>query len=187
VATTADFRTGMVIIYNGALCKIVSYQHSKMGRAGAVVRTKLKNIVTGQVLENTFRSGEKIDEARIEAREMNYLYMDGDNYVFMDNETYDQAPISRDILGDDMNYIKENMTIKVLTYQDSPIGIEIPTAVILLVSQTEPGVRGDTATNVTKPATLETGLVVNVPIFVNEGDLIKIDTRTGEYLERAKK
>ena len=187
MATTADFRTGMVIIYNGALCKIVSYQHSKMGRAGAVVRTKLKNIVTGQVLENTFRSGEKIDEARIEAREMNYLYMDGDNYVFMDNETYDQAPISRDILGDDMNYIKENMTIKVLTYQDSPIGIEIPTAVILLVSQTEPGVRGDTATNVTKPATLETGLVVNVPIFVNEGDLIKIDTRTGEYLERAKK
>ncbi len=174
-------------MYNGALCKIISYQHSKMGRAGAVVRTKLKNIVTGQVLENTFRSGEKIDEARIEAREMEYLYTDGDNYYFMDQETFDQNPIPKDVLGDDMNYIKENQIIKVMTYQDKPVGIEIPSAVVLEVTQTEPGVRGDTATNVNKPAVLETGLQVNVPIFVNEGDLIKIDTRTGDYLERAKK
>lgn len=187
MASTSDFRTGMVIIYNGALCKIVSYQHSKMGRAGAVVRTKLKNIVSGQVLDNTFRSGEKINEARIEAREMQYLYNDGDSYIFMDQETFDQNPISKEILGNDINYIKEEQIIKVLTYQDNPIGIEIPTAVVLKVTMTEPGVRGDTATNVNKPATLETGLEVNVPIFVNEGDLIKIDTRNGTYLERAKK
>ena len=187
MASTADFKTGMVIVYNGALCKIVSYQHSKTGRAGAVIRTKLKNIVTGQVLENTFRSGEKIESARIEAREMEYLYSDGDNYHFMDQETFEQNPISSDVLGTDMNYIKENQVIKVLTYKDNPIGIEIPTAVVLEVTKTEPGIRGDTATNVNKPATVETGLEVNVPIFVNEGDLIKIDTRSGDYLERAKK
>lgn len=187
MASTADFRTGMIIVYNGALCKIVEYQHSKMGRAGAVVRTKLKNIISGQVLENTFRSGEKVEEARVEARDMEYLYNDGDNYYVMDQETFDQIPLSKDMLGDAVNYIKENMMIKTLVYNEKPIGIDLPTAVVLEVTQTEPGARGDTATNVNKPAILETGLEVNVPIFINEGDLIKVDTRNGAYLERMKK
>jgi elongation factor P len=187
VASTADFRTGMVIVYNGALCKIVEYQHSKMGRAGAVIRTKLKNILTGQVLENTFRSGEKVEEARVEAREMEYLYSDGTAWYFMDHETYDQLPVGEDIIGDAKLYFKENDMVRFLIYQENPISIDLPTAVTLEVTHTEPGVRGDTATNVTKPATLETGLEVNVPLFVNEGDLVKVDTRNGAYLERVKK
>jgi elongation factor P len=184
VASTADFRNGMVIVYNGALCKIVEFQHSKMGRGGAVVRTKLKNIITGQVLENTFRSGEKVEEARVEAREMEYLYNDGTYYYVMDPVSYEQIPLSTDLLGDDSLYIRENSLVKVLMYKEKPIGVELPTAVILKVTGTEPGVRGNTATNVTKPATCETGLEVQVPIFINEGDLIKVDTRDGSYLGR---
>ncbi|MDD3807970.1 MAG: elongation factor P [Candidatus Marinimicrobia bacterium] len=184
MATTADFRNGMVIVYNGALCKIVEFQHSKMGRGGAVVRTKLKNIVTGQVLENTFRSGEKVEEARVEAREMEYLYNDGSFYYVMDHDSFDQIPIPADLLGNDVYFIKENDFVKVLMYQNEPIGIELPTAVVLKVTGTEPGVRGNTATNVTKPATCETGLKVQVPLFINEGDYIKVDTRDGSYLSR---
>jgi elongation factor P len=184
VASTADFRNGMIIVYNGALCKIVEFQHSKMGRGGAVIRTKLKNIITGQVLENTFRSGEKVEEARVEAREMEYLYNDGTFYYVMDHETFEQIPLSAEMLGDDVLYMKENAMVKVLMYQDKPIGIELPTAVVLKITATEPGVRGNTATNVTKPATCETGLEVQVPIFINEGDLIKVDTRDGSYLGR---
>ncbi|MCK4812728.1 MAG: elongation factor P [Candidatus Marinimicrobia bacterium] len=188
MASTSDFRPGMIIVYNNELCKIVSYQHSKMGRAGAVVRTKLKNLLTGKVLDNTFRSGEKVEEARVEAHIMQYLYSDDDNYYFMDPETFEQIPISTDIMGDDVNYIRENDEIKVLMYQERPIVIELPASVELEVTYTEPGERGDSAkTNVKKPATLETGLEIPVPLFINVGDVIKIDTREGSYLERVKK
>ena len=178
----------MIIVYNGELFKIISYQHSKMGRAGAVVRTKLKNLLTGRVLENTFRSGEKVDEARVEATVLQYLYNDGDNYYMMDPETFEQIPVPADIIGDDHYYIRENDDVKVLMYQDKPISVELPTAVVMEVTYTEPGERGDTAkTNVKKPAKVETGLEVPVPLFINEGDMIKIDTRDGQYLERVKK
>lgn len=188
MASTADFRPGMIIVYNGELFKIVSYQHSKMGRAGAVVRTKLKNLLNGKVLENTFRSGEKVEEARVEATVLQYLYHDDDNYYMMDPNTFDQISISAEIIGNSHNFMLENDEIKVLMYQDAPISIELPTAVILEVTYTEPGERGDSAkTNVKKPATLQTGLEVSVPLFINEGDKVKIDTRDGSYLERVKK
>jgi elongation factor P len=188
MASTADFRPGMVIVYDGELYKIISYQHSKMGRAGAVVRTKLKNLLNGRVLENTFRSGEKIDEARVEAQVLQYLYKDESHYYMMNPETFEQIPVSVDIVGDDINYIRENDDVKVLIYQDRPIAIELPTAVELTITYTEPGERGDTAkTNVKKPATLETGMEIQVPLFINEGDVIKVDTRDGSYLERVKR
>jgi len=188
VASTADFRPGMVIIYNNELYKIVSYQHSKSGRAGAVVRTKLKNLLNGKVLENTFRSGEKVEEARVEAHIMQYLYSDGMHYYMMDPETFEQVPVSEEIVGEDSKFIRENDEVKVLIYDERPIAIELPTAVEMEVTYTEPGERGDTAkTNVRKPATVETGLEVQVPLFINEGDIIKIDTRDGSYLERINK
>ncbi len=188
MASTADFRPGMIIIYNGELFKIVSYQHSKTGRAGAVVRTKLKNLLNGKVLENTYRSGEKVVEARVEATVLQYLYNDGDNFYMMDPETFDQIPVSAEIIGNDKYFMHENDDIKVMMYQDAPISIELPTAVIMEVTYTEPGERGDTAkTNVKKPAKIETGLEIPVPLFINEGDKIKIDTRDGQYLERVKK
>ncbi len=178
----------MIIVFNGELFKIVSYQHSKMGRAGAVVRTKMKNLLNGRVLENTFRSGEKVDEARVEAHILQYLYSDGSHYYMMDPETFEQIPVPVDVVGDDINYIRENDDVKVLMYQDKPIAIELPAAVELKIVYTEPGERGDTAkTNVKKPAKLETGLEVPVPLFVNEGDVIKVDTRDGQYLERVKR
>lgn len=185
MASTADFRPGMVIVYSGELYKIISYQHSKMGRAGAVVRTKLKNLLNGRVLENTFRSGEKVDEARVEAKFYQYLYKDGALYYMMDPESYEQIPVEEAVIGDDISYIRENDDVKVLMYQDHPIAVELPTAVELKVIYTEPGERGDTAkTNVKKPAKVETGMEVQVPLFINEGDVIKIDTRDGSYLER---
>jgi elongation factor P len=188
VASTADFKPGMIIVFNGELFKIISYQHSKMGRAGAVVRTKLKNLLNGKVLENTFRSGEKVDQARVEATVLQYLYNDGTSYYMMDPETFEQIPVPAEIIGDDHYYLRENDDVKVLMYQDAPISIELPTAVIMEVTYTEPGEKGDTAkTNVKKPAKVETGLEVPVPLFINEGDLIKIDTRDGQYLERVKK
>ncbi|MEA2077646.1 MAG: elongation factor P [Candidatus Marinimicrobia bacterium] len=188
MASTADFRPGMIIVYNGELFKIVSYQHSKTGRAGAVVRTKLKNLLNGKVLENTFRSGEKVDEARVEATVLQYLYNDGDNYYMMDPNNFEQIPVSSEIIGEDHYYLRENDDVKVLMYQEAPIAIELPTAVVMEITYTEPGERGDTAkTNVKKPAKVETGLEVSVPLFINEGDMIKIDTRDGQYLERVKK
>ncbi|MEA3500901.1 MAG: elongation factor P [Candidatus Marinimicrobia bacterium] len=186
MASTSDFRVGMVIIYNDELYKIVEYQHAKVGRGGALVKTKLKSIADGKVINNTFRGGEKVKEARVEAREMEYLYSDGLNYYFMDKETFEQMPINESIIGDSMNYISENQTVKVLVYDEKPVGMELPTAVNLKIKKAAPGVRGDTATSVTKPATLETGLVVDVPIFIEEGELIKVDTRDGKYLSRAK-
>ncbi|MFO7840929.1 MAG: elongation factor P [Fidelibacterota bacterium] len=188
MASTSDFRSGMVIIYNNELYKIVSFQHSKTGRAGAVIRTKLKNLLNGKVLENTFRSGEKVEEARVEAHIMQYLYNDGLHYYMMDPETFEQVPISEEIIGEDRLYIRENDEIKVLMYNERPISVELPASVVMEVTYTEPGERGDTAkTNVKKPATVETGLEVQVPLFINEGDIIKVDTRDGSYIERVNK
>ncbi|MEA1985859.1 MAG: elongation factor P [Candidatus Marinimicrobia bacterium] len=186
MASTSDFRTGMVIIYNDELFKIVEYKHAKVGRGGALVKTKMKSVETGKVISNTFRGGEKVEEARVEARKMEYLYSDGLNYYFMDIETYEQMPINDNIIGDSINFIKENQIVKVLMYGEKPVGMELPTAVNLKIKKTEPGVRGDTATNVVKPATLETGLVLDVPIFINQGEEIKVDTRDGKYLSRTK-
>lgn len=164
----------------------MEFQHVKMGRGGAFVRTKLKNLRTGQVVENTFRSGEKLDEVRLESRQMQYLYFDGSSYIFMDTETYEQIPISSELIEGVKVFIKENDEVNVLFHDAEPLDINLPTYVILQVVETEPGIKGDTVSGATKPAKLETGLVVQVPLFINEGDMVKIDTRAGEYIERVK-
>ena len=159
--------------------------HVKPGKGAAFVRTKLKNVITGAVLERTFSPTDKFENAYIERKDMEYLYSDGDLYYFMDQETYDQTPINASQLGDNFKFVKENMICKVCSYKGNVFGVEPPTFVELEVTQTDPGFKGDTATNATKPATLETGAEIRVPLFINEGDHIRIDTRTGEYMERA--
>ncbi|MCB2191523.1 MAG: elongation factor P [Deltaproteobacteria bacterium] len=183
--STAEFRRGLKIEIDGKPYTIVEFQHVKPGKGGAFVRTKLKNLETGQVLEQTFRSGAKVDIPDLEENNVQYLYQDGDSYVFMDNDTYDQLFIAAEYLGDAMDYLKPNIDVKVLFFNGKPIGVDLPITVELEVTETEPGVKGDTATGATKNATLETGLVVQVPLFIEEGEVLKIDTRTGEYLERA--
>ena len=183
--TAGDFRNGVTFDMDGNVFQIVEFQHVKPGKGAAFVRTKIKNVITGGVTERTFNPTDKFPTAFIERREMQYLYADGELFYFMDQETYEQQPISADTLGDALKFVKENEIVKVLSYKGSVFGIEPPFFVELEVTATEPGVKGDTATNVTKPATLETGAVVKVPIFINEGDVLRIDTRTGEYLERA--
>ncbi|MGE5398405.1 MAG: elongation factor P [Chitinophagales bacterium] len=180
-----DFRTGLTIEVDGGVWQVVDFQHVKPGKGAAFVRSKLKNVKTGSVVEKTFRAGEKVPRARVEKREMQYLYGSGDEYVFMDTESYDQVTLSKEQLGDGLKYIKENMNIQVLTFQSEVMGIEIPNFVELQVAETEPGIKGDTATGATKAAILETGAVIQVPLFVNVGDRIRIDTRTGLYMERA--
>ena len=170
---------------DGQVVSIIEFQHVKPGKGAAFVRTKIRNVITGAVVEKTFNPTEKFPTAFIERKDMEYLYEDGDLYYFMDNETYEQLPIGKDVLGDNFKFVTENMTCKVLSYKGNVFGVEPPTFVVLKVTQTEPGVKGDTATNVTKPATLETGAEIKVPIFINEGDSIQIDTRTGEYMSRA--
>jgi elongation factor P len=182
--STGDLRRGITIESEGDLYKVVDFQHVKLGRGSAFVRVTLKNLRTGSNVQRTFQAGEKFEQVRLERRTVQYLYKDGDQYHFMDTETYEQPIISAAILGDTVNYLKENDNIDLLMYGDEPIDVEMPTAVNLRVAQTEPGFRGDTATGGNKPATMETGLVVMVPLFINEGDMLKIDTRTGEYLER---
>lgn len=184
--TTSDFRKGAKIEYKGDPFEIVDFQHVKMGRGGAIVRTKMKSLKTGSVFEDTFRSGEKFETPQLEEKEMQYLYAEGEMHYFMDNETFEQVPITTAQLGDVKKFLKENMTVKVLNYRDVPLTVELPTFVELLVAQTDPGFKGDTATGGTKPATLETGAVVKVPLHIVEGDRIKIDTRTSEYIERVK-
>jgi elongation factor P len=179
-----DFRTGLTIELNGELYTVVEFQHVKPGKGAAFVRTKLKNIRTGAVTENTFRAGEKVAKAHIDKKQMQYLYNDGTGYVFMDTETYEQLSIPEDKLGEDKKYIKENMTISVLMYGSEIIGVELPNFVELEVVETEPGIKGDTATGGSKSATLETGATVQVPLFIEQGDTVKVDTRTGEYIER---
>ena len=184
--SAGDFRNGVTIEFEGNIYQIIEFQHVKPGKGAAFVRTKLKNIKSGGVVEKTFRPTEKCPTARIERRDMQYLYNDGDLYTFMDMETYDMLPINKDLLGDNFKFVKENMTCKIMSYKGNVFGVEPPNFVELEVTQTDPGFKGDTATNVTKPATLETGAEIKVPLFINPGDKIKIDTRTGEYLERCK-
>ena len=164
---------------------IIEFQHVKPGKGAAFVRTKIRNVISGAVTEKTFNPNDKYPTAFIERKDMEYLYNDGDLYYFMDSETYEQLPISPNVLGDNFRFVKENMVCKVLSYKGNVFGIEPPNFVELQVTETEPGVKGDTATNVTKPATLETGAEIKVPIFINEGEMIRVDTRTGEYMERA--
>ena len=182
---TGELRKGVTIELDGVLYNILDYQHIKMGRGSAQVRLRLRDVRGGHTIERTFQAGEKFARARLERHPMQFLYSDGEFLHFMNTETYEQMQLTRDQVGDAADYLVENGSCDVLTYQDEPIGVELPTAVVLTVTRTDPGFKGDTATGGTKPATLETGRVVNVPLFVNEGDKIKVDTRTGAYLERA--
>ena len=179
-----DFKTGVTVELEGQVYQVVDFQHVKPGKGAAFVRAKLKNVKSGGVVEKTFRGGEKLRRAHLDKRGMQYLYMDGDDYVFMDNDNYEQLSISRDDMGDGVKWLKENMSIQVLMYQSQIMGIEMPNFVELEVVDTEPGVKGDTATGATKAARLETGASVQVPLFVNTGDRLRIDTRTGDYMER---
>ena len=185
-ATTADFRNGMVIRYNNDLYIVTEFHHVSPGNWRAFVRTNLKNLRTGRVIEQRFRAGEEVEEVRVEHQNWQFLYVDGDDYVFMNTETYDQQPIPKEQIGDAVKFLKEGDVIEALVDGDTIIAIELPNFLDLEVVSAEPGVRGDTATNVTKPATLETGAVVNVPLFVNPGDKIRIDTRSGQYVSRVK-
>ncbi len=180
-----DFRTGTTIEVDGGIYRVIEFMHVKPGKGAAFVRTKLKNVKTGAVKEQTFRAGEKVPRARIETREMQYLYNDGDNYTFMDTETYEQINIHKSQLEYELNFLKENMNCYVVMHEGQSIGIDLPNTVELKVIATEPGIRGDTATGGSKPATVETGYTLQVPFFVNEGDVLVIDTRTGEYVSRA--
>ncbi|MBR0423483.1 MAG: elongation factor P, partial [Clostridia bacterium] len=169
----------------GYVVSIVEFQHVNPGKGAAFVRAKIKNVMTGAVKERTFNPSDKYQEAFIERKDMQYLYNDGDLYYFMDNETFEQIPINASVLGDNFKFVKENMVCKVLSYKGNVFGVEPPLFVELVITQTDAGFKGDTATNATKPATLETGAEIKVPLFIEEGEKIKIDTRTGEYLERA--
>lgn len=186
MATTADFRVGMVIKFNGELHRIDEYIHRTPGNLRAFVQAKLRNIKTGKVTENRFRSGEEVEEVRLEQKEFQFLYHDGASYQFMDQESYEQIPVDDKILGDAVKYVKEGETIHFLMVDTDVIAAEIPFNVELKVVETVPGVKGDTATGATKPAKVETGAMINVPLFINEGDTIRVDTRSGEYLERVK-
>ena len=182
--SAGDFRNGVTFEMDSQVFKIVEFQHVKPGKGAAFVRTKLKNVMTGAVLERTFNPTEKVQEAQIDRKEMQYLYNDGDMYYFMDNETYEQLPLTADDLGDTLNYLVDNMNVKVMSYKGKVFGVEAPLFVELEITYTEPGFKGDTSTGATKPATTQTGYVLNVPLFVDIGDRIRIDTRTGEYMER---
>jgi elongation factor P len=186
MATTSDFRPGMVIRFNNELYTLVEFQHVNPGNWRAFVRTKLKNLKTGRVLENRFRSGESIDAVRVERKTCQYLYREGSDYVVMDNETYDQFNLSPEVIGEGEKFLKENTNIDIMFDGSVIIAIEIPIFINLTVTRTEPGAKGDTVSNTLKPAVVETGATVNVPLFINEGDVIRVDTRTGEYMDRVK-
>lgn len=182
--STTDFRKGLKIEVDGVPYAMVDFQHVKPGKGGAFVRTKLRNLISGGVIERTFRAGEKFDKPDLEEKKMQYLYAEGAQFYFMDTETYEQTFLTEDQLGESKNYLQEHITINVLFYQGKPIGVDLPTFVVLTVAKTDPGLRGDTASGGSKPATMETGAVIQVPLFINEGDKLKIDTRTGDYIER---
>ena len=185
MASTADFRNGMVIEIDGDLWAISYFQHVKPGKGGAFVRTKLKNVLTGSVVDRTYRAGEKVNDVRLERRPVNYSYTDGDLYYFMDAQTFNMIPIAADLLGaDQLKFLKENMACEGLVHDEKVISVELPQFVELQVTMTDPGFKGDTAQGATKPATLETGAVINVPLFVEEGDVLKIDRREEKYLSR---
>lgn len=185
--STSDFRKGLKIEFKGDPYIIVDFLHVKPGKGGAFVRTKIKNLVNGRVLDETFRSGEKVGRPDLEEKTVQYLYHDPkEGYVFMDQDTYEQVHLSEEQTGDSRFYLVDGLTLNLNLYKGQPIGLDLPTTVNLEVVQSDPGLKGDTATGATKPATLSTGLIVQVPLFINEGDLLKIDTRSGEYIERAK-
>jgi elongation factor P len=184
MATTADFRNGMVMKMENGLMQIVEFQHVKPGKGGAFVRTKLKNVITGRILEKTFRSGERVEDVKLESVEYQYLYREGDIFHFMDNETYEQLVVGADIIGDGAKWLKENTNVQLTFHEGKVILANIPLFAELTITQCDPGVQGDRAQGGTKPATLETGAVIQVPLFVGEGEKIKVDTRTGDYIER---
>ncbi|MCI9514315.1 MAG: elongation factor P [Oscillospiraceae bacterium] len=184
--TAGEFRNGVTFEMDGKVMQVVEFQHVKPGKGAAFVRTKMKNVITGGVTETSFNPTAKFEQAFVERKDMDYSYSDGDLYYFMDPETFDMLPIGKDVLGEAFKFVKENMTCKVLSYKGSVFGVEAPNFVDLEITETEPGFAGNTATNVMKPATLETGAEIKVPLFINIGDKITIDTRTGEYLSRCK-
>jgi elongation factor P len=183
--STNDFKTGVTVEIDGDAWQVVEFQHVKPGKGAAFVRAKMRNLCTGAVVERTFNAAERLPNANVERREMQYLYADGDMYVFMDNETYEQLELNKEQLGNAINFLKENMDVKISSFNDRILGVELPNTVELKVVETEPGIKGDTATGGSKNATMDTGYVVKVPLFINEGDILRIDTRTGEYIERA--
>lgn len=184
MVTAGEFRKGTTFEMDGAVYTVIDFLHVKPGKGSPFVRAKIKNVMTGQVREDTFNPSDKFQVAVIEKKEMTYLYNDGELYYFMDQDTYEQIPIMKDLLGDTLNFIKENMTANIAFFNGSPISVEAPNFVELEITFCEPGVKGDTATGGSKPATLETGYIIQVPFFVNQGDTIRVDTRTGEYMSR---
>ena len=186
MVTAGDFRNGITFDMDGQVLQVIEFQHVKPGKGAAFVRTKLRNVISGAVVEKTFNPTDKFPPAYVERKDMEYLYNDGELYYFMDVETYEQEPLNADKLGDNFKFVKENTSVKVLSYKGVVFGVEPPKHVVLEITETEPGFKGDTTTNVLKPATVETGAEVRVPLFIDIGDKIKIDTETGEYLERAK-
>ena len=183
--TAGDFRNGVTFEMDGKVYQIIEFQHVKPGKGAAFVRTKIRNVIEGSVIERTFNPTEKFPTAFVERKDMEYSYSDGDLYYFMDSETYEQIPVSPNDVGDNFKFVKENMVCTILSYKGKVFGVEPPFFVDLAVTQTDPGFAGNTATNATKPATLETGAEIKVPLFINEGDVIRIDTRTGEYMQRS--
>jgi len=181
---TSQFKNGLKVELDGNPFTIVYFQHVKPGKGGAFVRTKIKNLLNGRVLERTFRSGEKVEIADISESTMQYLYHDGENLVFMDQETFDQIPISPDVIGDQINFMLENMNVDVLFWKGSPVNVQLPNYIEAKVVKSDPGVKGDTSSGANKPATLECGATINVPLFIKEGDVLRVDTRTHEYSER---
>ena len=185
MVVAGDFKNGITFDMDGAVMQVIEFQHVKPGKGAAFVRTKLRNVITGSVVETSFNPTAKFPTAFVERKDMQYSYNDGDLYYFMDMETYEQLPISASVLGDNFKFVKEEMICKILSYKGNVFGVEPPNFVELVVTQTDPGFKGDTATNATKPATLETGAEIKVPLFIDEGEKIQVDTRTGEYMSRA--
>ena len=185
MATTNDFKNGMTLNIDGQLWTVVEFQHVKPGKGGAFVRSKLKNVLSGKVVDRTFNAGVKVDVANVDKREMQYLYREGDDFVFMDTQDYDQPHIPKDTVGDAADYLLEEQTATVAFNDGTPLYVELPASVELTVSQTDPGVQGDRSTGGTKPATLQTGATIQVPLFITTGEKVKVDTRTGDYLGRA--
>ena len=185
MVSAGDFRNGVTFEMDGNVYQIIEFQHVKPGKGAAFVRAKIRNVIAGTVVERTFNPNEKFPTAFVERKDMEYSYSDGDLYYFMDQETYELLPIGRDVLSDNFKFVKENMLCKVASYKGKVFGVEAPNFVTLQVTKTDPGLKGNTATNATKPATLETGAEIKVPLFIDEGEMINVDTRTGEYMERA--
>jgi elongation factor P len=184
--STADFKTGLTIEYEGNVYQVLEFQHVKPGKGGAFVRSRLKNLITGASLDKTWRAGDKMDSAMVERRNVEFQYRDGSDFMFMDMTDFEQIQLDAKQVGDAAKFLKDNTTVQIMTWKDTVLNVELPQIMDFTITQTDPGLRGDTATGGSKPATLETGATVNVPLFVNEGEVIRVDTRTGQYVERAK-